>query len=421
MNSILLVEDSNMFGRIAKKKIEKTFNVSVFWAKSLAETEELLAMKNGLFSMALLDFNLPDAPIGEVVDRVVQEGISSLVFTSNISDEVRNLVWSKQVADYILKDDPNSLEYIITAMQQLDENHNNLILVVSGSPAYRTMLSNLLHIRKYGIINSTSGTSALKTIQMHPEIKLVITDYDMPGIDGTSLCQKIRKFKKADQLAIIGVSSAKDPTLGARFLKSGADDFIVKNNFLVEEFYSRVHRCLKQVNLFHQIRESAIRDFLTGLHNRRYFFEAGEELIAQCTQKGKLLFCALIDIDFFKTVNDRYGHDVGDMVIKTVAQSLQEQEGEEEILARIGGEEFCILGPVDSIDQGLQRCEETRQHIESLVIPTGNNSGINVRITISIGVYFAFSRDLDYLTKKADECLYQAKEKGRNRVVFVRE
>ncbi len=421
MKNILLAEDSNMFGRIAKRKIESVFNVPVFWAKSLAETERLLEVGSGKFSMALLDFNLPDAPNGEVIDRVVEEGISSFVFTSNMSDKVRNLVWSKKVADYILKEDPNSLGYIVTAMQQLADNHNSIILVVDDSTTYRAMLSELLYIRQYRVITATSGEAALDTLKKHPEIKLVITDYNMPGIDGASLCQKIREEKKADRLAIIGASSENDPTLGARFLKSGADDFLVKGKFLVEEFYSRVQRCLKQIDLFGQIREIAIRDFLSGMHNRRYFFEAGAELITQYVQMGESLYCAIMDIDFFKRVNDTYGHNAGDIVIQSVGQMLQEFGGTRDIVARIGGEEFCFLGPIDSIDDGLERCDKLRQHIETTTIPVGKHPDESVNITISIGVCFASDGHLDDLVKKADECLYRAKEKGRNRVEFVRQ
>jgi len=421
MQNILLVEDSNMFGKIAKRKIEKVFNVPVYWAKSFAEAEKLLEMGGGSFSMALLDVNLPDAPHGEVIDRVVKEGISSLVFTSNVSDDVRSLVWSKKVADYILKEDPNSLEYIVTAMQQLEQNHENLILVVDDSTTYRTMLSDLLYIRKYRVINASNGEGALDILDQYPEVKLVITDYNMPGIDGVRLCQKIREKRKSDQLAIIGASSEDDFSLGARFLKSGADDFIVKGSFLVEEFYSRVQRCLKQIDLFQQIRDASIQDFLTGMYNRRYFFEAGGELVSQCELKGYQLYCAIIDIDNFKSVNDTYGYDVGDIVIKQVAQAMQELSEEEDIVARIDGEEFCILGPIASVDDGLEQCERLRQSIATMSIAIDDVSRESLKVSISGGVCFSFGGDLDDLIKKADECLYRAKQNGRNRVEFVRD
>jgi response regulator of citrate/malate metabolism len=89
MQYILLVEDSNMYGRLTKSKIEKAFDLPVIWCKTLAETEVLLAKSKGNVSMALLDFNLPDAPRGEVIDKVVAEGITTFVFTADWTDEVR--------------------------------------------------------------------------------------------------------------------------------------------------------------------------------------------------------------------------------------------------------------------------------------------------------------------------------------------
>lgn len=119
MNQILLVEDNAMFGRIIKATLEAEFDRPVYWVKTLKETFQLLEQANNNFYMALLDFNLPDAPNGEVIDLVVNRGITSFVFTSNMSNIVREQVWSKKVADYILKDDPNSLGYVVEAIKRL--------------------------------------------------------------------------------------------------------------------------------------------------------------------------------------------------------------------------------------------------------------------------------------------------------------
>ncbi|WP_028585333.1 diguanylate cyclase [Desulfogranum mediterraneum] len=415
MRNILLVEDSTMFGRLTKKKIETVFNVPVYWTRSLAETEKVLQMAAASFSLALLDYNLPDAPHGEVIDRVTQEGISSLVFTSNMSEEVRDFVWSKKVADYILKEDPNSLDYIISSMRQLEENHNNLVLVVDDSATYRAAISQLLYVRKYRVLNARDGESCLKILQQHPEIKLVITDFNMPGMDGCALCQKIRRNFKADRVAIMGISSEDDRNIGARFIKSGANDFIVKHAFLVEEFYSRVNHCIETVNLFKQIHENAIRDFLTGLYNRRYFFETGTDLCNQYPQDDERLACAMIDIDHFKEVNDTHGHDIGDQVIQNIAQLLQDSAGSSDLVARIGGEEFCMLTPISNSEELRRRFETLRREIETTAMATTAASG-KLFVTVSTGLCLLETDSLETMMKVADECLYQAKRKGRNRI-----
>lgn len=415
MQKVLLVEDSVLFGRMAKNKIEKEFGISVSWAKSYAETEEILKIENGNFSMALLDFNLPDAPHGEVIDRVVSEGISSIVFTANMAEEVRIAVWKKKVADYMIKEDPNSLDYVIAAMRQLEENKNSLVLIVDDSSTFRTAISELLYIRKFRVLNAPDGKTALEILDKYPEIELVITDFNMPGMDGCKLCQKIREKLKHDKLAIIGLSSEEDRSLGARFIKSGANDFIVKQTFLVEEFYSRVNRSLETVHLIKEIGERSIRDVLTGLHNRRYFFDAGTELFEQCSGKDSGMSCTMIDIDFFKKVNDTHGHYIGDEVIRKIAEILSDIANDNDIVARIGGEEFCVLSPDGSRENCFTRMEMLRKMIESIPVAQLPDKS-QLFVTCSLGCCTSSSESLDAMLKIADDNLYKAKEGGRNRV-----
>ncbi len=415
MHQILLVEDSLMFGRLAKDKIEKAFDVPVHWAKNFTEADNIIKSEKGNFSQALLDYTLPDAPNGEIIDRVTREGISSLVFTSNMTDEVRNHVWSKRVADYILKDDPNSLDYVITTMQQLEKNQNTLILVVDDSSTYRNIISELLYVQKFRVINASDGKKALGIIDQYPEVQLVITDFNMPGMDGCKLSQKIREKYKAEQMAIIGISSEDDRSLGAKFLKSGADDFIIKQTFLVEEFYSRVKKCIETLNLIEIIRERSIRDFLTGLYNRRYFFEAGNELYQKSHSSGTFLSCTMLDIDFFKKVNDTYGHDVGDDVIKNFATLLRDNSLEDEIVSRFGGEEFCILTPNGNKQIQYDKLDTLRKKVETTPLAILAD-GSEVFVTCSIGCCVTLEESLDTMIKASDDQLYKAKEQGRNRV-----
>ena len=417
MRQVLLVEDSAMFGRLTKKKIELEFDVPVYWTKTLAETEKVLDMAGGDFSMALLDFNLPDAPQGEVIDRVVAEGITSLVFTANMTEEVRSFVWSKKVADYILKEDPNSLDYIISTMRQIEKNQETLVLVIDDSPTYRNLISELLYIRKFRVITAKDGKSGLELLEQYPEIQLVIVDYNMPGMDGCLVCQKIRTKLKPDRLAIIGNSSENDVSIGARFIKNGANDFIVKHSFQVEEFYCRVNHCLETIHLIGQIRESAIRDFLTGLYNRRHFFDAGTELLKRCQTNGESLACAMFDIDYFKKVNDTYGHDIGDEVLKAFSALIRSSVNDNDLLARIGGEEFCLLLPVRSRTDVVAEMEQLRIRIETAQMASCAEEE-NLTVTCSIGVCLTIGESIEKMMKVADENLYTAKKTGRNRVVY---
>lgn len=254
MHQILLVEDSMMFGRLAKKRLENTFDVPVYWAKSLAETQGVLREKDGNFSVALLDFNLPDAPQGEVIDQVVNHGISSIVFTTNMSDEVRSLIWGKRVADYIIKEDPNSLDYIVSVIRQFEMNQNTLVLVVDSSESRRTYLSELLYVKKFRVLNASDNKSALEILEQYPDIKLVLADFETSDADGRQFCQKIRENHTLENLAIVGFIPCADRLSGIKYLKSGASDYVIKDPFLVEEFYSKINRALEMVNLYSQLR-----------------------------------------------------------------------------------------------------------------------------------------------------------------------
>ncbi len=416
MDRILLVEDSPMYGRLAKARIEERFDLPVFWTKTMKETVALLDMAEGGFSMALLDFNLPDAPDGEVIDKVLEKGISSIVFTANMSDTVRGYVWKKKVADYILKDDPSSLDYVIRAMVRLMTNNSKFILIVDQSSSFRTAISELLYVHRFRVVTASNGRDALEVLARYPEICLVISGAEFEDMDGCSLCRKIREIHPADSLSIIGTWKGEDATAGAKFLKNGANDFI-RQDFLVEEFYSRINNCIENLTLIKQIKESAMKDFLTGLYNRRCFFDRGEKLYSRAVEEGEDLCCAMIDIDFFKKVNDSFGHDVGDRVIQKVAQTLRKGVGKNDIVARFGGEEFCLLLKGSDKDRGWCLLEELRKNIQENTMTT-TEKGESVFVSISGGLCTNPLSCLNDMIKTADDNLYRAKQNGRNLIVL---
>ncbi|PID77149.1 MAG: diguanylate cyclase response regulator [Deltaproteobacteria bacterium] len=417
MKNILLVEDSVMFGKLVKSRIEESFDIPVYWAKDLKEAKNFLQQADGLFSCALLDYHLPDAPNGEIIDEVLSYGITSLVFTTDLTAEVREHVWSKKVADYILKNDPSSIDYIIDSINNLRKNEQKLVLVAAESNSIRTTFSELLYIRKYRVINASSGESALQILAQYPEIKLVIVSQDLSAADGCVICQKIRMNYKSDKMAVIGVSSGEDPVKGIQFLKNGANDFFSLEPFLVEEFYSRVNNCLEIIELFDQIRKTATTDYLTNLNNRRSFFELGGKLLADAEKHNDPVACTVMDIDKFKSVNDTYGHDVGDLVLKSIASLLTENSLESEVLARMGGEEFCILTAGLDKEELVERMNKLRKLFETTPV-TELEDGNHLYITASFGISMGVEGGLDIMIKNADKKLYEAKEGGRNCVKF---
>lgn len=418
MKYILIIENSKTFGNMVKKQLESELKLPVIWTKTLAETLQTLKTKGDSILAAVLDFNLPDAPNGEAIAEVVKYGIPSIIFTETFSEKIRDFVWSKNVADYIPRSYPNSLEYIATSIRRLIKNIKIKVLVVDDSPLFRKVISDRLTIHQFQVLTANNAFEALDIIKKNPAIKLVITDFNMPDMDGCLLCQKIRQDHKKEELAIIGISSEGNKDMAANFIKSGANDFLVKQSFIAEEFYCRVNQCLDNIDLIFKTKEAAIKDFLTGLHNRRYFFEAGNNLFASAIRENISICCAMIDIDFFKNVNDHFGHNVGDLVLKQVAHVIQKRMRTSDLVARLGGEEFCILAVNMDKNSTKTVFNDIRSRIEDNKV-FFNNGTEKLSVTVSIGVCTGIYKNLDAMLKKADDLLYEAKTDGGRNCVMI--
>jgi len=417
MKQILIVEDSPPMGTMIKKRLEKTGKYAVTWVTNMQETEQLLAAEeNDAFFAALLDFNLPDATKGEAIPLVVSKNIPVIVFTAYVSEEVRQTVWSHRVVDYVLKEDVLSLEYILSLLDRLKKNAETQILVTDRDKEKLEKIASLLRVHRYDVLTADSGRETLQILGANPKIRLVIAASEVNDMDGLTLIQKIRRNYGKEDLAIMGMVYAGDHITAARFLKYGANHCLVRQTFLPEEFYCMVRLLIENIEHIQQLRSTSLIDFLTGLHNRRYFFITGEKLFATARRQTITLVCAMLDIDFFKKVNDEFGHEAGDRVLQHVANILRNRLRKTDIVARIGGEEFCILA-VNMDTAFVHRIfDELRRKIEDSVVVLDEGLG-EVKITVSIGIATHLGNSLDHMLKKADFHLYEAKEGGRNMIV----
>ena len=160
-----------------------------------------------------------------------------------------------------------------------------------------------------------------------------------------------------------------------------------------------------------QVRYMAERDFLTRAYNRRYFFSAGAQLHALLTRRSQPFTVTMIDIDNFKVVNDTLGHEAGDAVLKQMAQLLADRFRASDIVARIGGEEFCVLVPDLTRDQAQLLFEDLRATFESTPVLF---DGAPISYTVSIGLCSKLGLTLDEMLREADRMLYRSKSAGRN-------
>ena len=191
MKKILVVEDNRMMGILVSKRLQQEAIYDVTWLQTMKETVDLLQTEKDAFFAALLDYNLPDATKGEIVKEVVDCGIPAIVFSGLMDEEVREHVWSHKVVDYVLKEDAQSLSYILALLKKLEENKSVKILVVDDSKFFVRFFVNLLKVQNYQILTANSGEEALAVLEEYPDVKLVLTDYFMPEMDGLQLIQKM--------------------------------------------------------------------------------------------------------------------------------------------------------------------------------------------------------------------------------------
>lgn len=415
MSKVLVVEDSSMFGPLLCKELQK-IHLETTLVRSYRECEDLLSQAaEKEYAAAILDLNLPDAPEGEVVDLVTAENIPSIVFTGELSPELRRVMWAKHIVDYIYKDQRQSVTYLVQSMKRLVRNIGLKALVVDDSSTVRKFVGKLLEAHGYQVLTAEDGPTALETYKADKDIRLVIMDYNMPGMLGPEVALAMRSVegrRRRDDLALIGMSTQSDAGTSVAFLKSGANDFIIKP-FQIEEFYCRVSQNVDMLNLFTDIRDMSNRDFLTGLHNRKKLFGAAKQLFSLQEKGSAKLIAAIMDIDFFKKVNDTYGHDGGDAVLKQFSSILQDMFSDDCVVARFGGEEFCVLLHNCQPEQALEQFEAFRRKIEASPVQHFDQT---INVTVSIGVSTRQCGTFEELLKCADELLYKAKEGGRNQV-----
>lgn len=414
MNRILLVEDNKIFLNLIQKQISEKLDFECVSAKSFEETRDILENDPPAFLLAVLDLDLPDAPNGEIVEYVLSNGIPTIVLTALINDDVRDQIMTHRVIDYIIKQGSQSLTILTNTIQRFVRNQQISILVVDDSGLARKTVRRLLKRHNFNVLEAQSGKEAIELLRKDSTIRCIIADYHMPEMNGFELTAAIRQERPIDELGIIGMSAMGNPILSAQFLKNGANDFINKP-FHDEEFLWRVQQNVEMLDNIRKLKDAAVRDYLTGLYNRRHFFDIGDKLLESAKRKHLHVSIGMIDIDHFKEVNDTYGHHVGDYVIQHFANVLQQNFRASDIVARFGGEEFVVLTVNMAPETYLFHFESLRKKVAQSVIQT---PGGDVQVTISIGVTTQLVDSLDDMIKNADDLLYQAKNGGRNKVVI---
>ncbi len=295
------------------------------------------------------------------------------------------------------------------------------ILIAEDENISRRRLEKLLEDLNYQVMSCKDGLAAWEVIQSGNAPNILILDWMMPGLDGVEICRRVRALDQEPYTYILLLTS-KDKTEDViEGMEAGADDYITKP-FNNQEFKVRLRagRRITELNeelirMRNILQKQATCDELTGLYNRRFLREILEKEFYHATRYQTDLSCILFDIDFFKKINDTFGHTFGDLVLQGVSSTLRKVIRKGDILFRHGGEEFIILLPNTDIDGAMIVAEKIRSTCEAQT----HNDGINVTtVTVSLGVA---STNLHHpshgkkLVELADRALYQAKVEGRNR------
>ena len=320
--------------------------------------------------------------------------------------------------------------------QSRSEERVARILIVDDHEDNVDLLQTRLEAWGYRTSSASDGDVALRMIEQDPP-DLVLLDVMMPTIDGTEVARRVKENKELPFIPIIMQTALDAPEHKVAGLGAGPDDYITKPiefaelgarvksmlriKRLQDELEARTEE-LEQLNgelakLNGQLLYMSQTDGLTGLRNRRFIEERLHEMFEHSIRLNEPLSCVMCDLDKFKSVNDTYGHQAGDAVLKQFARILEAEAREIDKIGRYGGEEFIILLPGTVLDAGVTFAERVRKAVEE---HTFTFDGGSLKRTASFGVagwpHPAISH-YEMLVKTADDALYVAKETGRNKVV----
>ena len=311
------------------------------------------------------------------------------------------------------------IEYSITLGDEIKESD---ILIVDDNVTNCEVLQRRLSMQGLSCRTAYDGNTAITEVfKKTPD--LILLDVILPDINGLELLKTFRKEHNSESLPVIMVSAFNDVDSISKCIQLGAQDYLPKpinGTILLAKVVAALERKFwreREKELVNKLHIQATTDQLTGIYNRRVIFEALDEAMENSKQSKDRQFATIMfDIDFFKQVNDNYGHAGGDAVLISFAQLLQTEISSPNIVGRIGGEEFLAILYLDP-DQATEFCTKLIKKINSNVV---NFEGTDIKVSSSGGVAFSTETETSAdLTNKADERLYEAKKDGRNRFKLI--
>jgi diguanylate cyclase (GGDEF)-like protein len=300
------------------------------------------------------------------------------------------------------------------------------VLIAEDDNVSRRVLQAMLEKWGYQVVVARDGAEAWEVLQKPDSPALAILDWMMPGVEGVELCRRVRRMSDRDYVYVILLTARdrREDVIGG--MEGGADDYLIKP-IDSAEFRARLGAANRILELQSQLlaardalRDRATHDPLTGLWNRSATLDALERDLARAQRQGAPLGVLMADLDYFKRVNDTFGHDAGDDVLRQLARRTLSFIRAYDTLGRYGGDEFLIVAPDCDAQAAVGLAERIRQCIANEPVAAAEGS---LPLTISIGVTTNQGGDpkADALVQAADQAMYRAKNAGRNRVEIAPE
>ncbi len=294
----------------------------------------------------------------------------------------------------------------------LEVVHTPMVFIVDDDLSIRKIVSLILD-EFCTVEEIETGAEALrKAAVMMPD--LILLDVKMPGMDGYEVCKLLKADPATEHIAVIFITALDTKESEEHGLEIGAVDFIRKpiSERIVQ---ARVSNILNLQAATQKLEHLARTDSLTGAFNHRYLLETGSKEVRRSKRYFRTVSVLMIDIDHFKSVNDTYGHGIGDDALKKTVEVLNGELRAEDTLGRLGGEEFAVILPETGKAGANQVAERLRLAVSEIVIKTPTDL---LSFTVSIGVAEGANEDdFQEILKRADDAMYQAKGQGRNQVV----
>lgn len=306
------------------------------------------------------------------------------------------------------------------ALTQVLADRPGRILVVDDHPRSSQRVTSTL-AKTHEVFVEADPQVALLNVAEHP-LDLLVVAANLSNADGLRLCSQVRSLDRTRHLPIIlMIDPGEEPRL-LRGLDLGINDYVMRpvdRHELLARAKTQIKRKRYSDYLRNQLQESvelSVTDSLTGLHNRRYMERHLKTLIADALRTGRNLSVLIADIDFFKGVNDTYGHDVGDMVLKEFSERFRRYTRGVDLACRLGGEEFLVIMPDTDMELALQIGERVRECVAGRPFSIGGGRELAVTASVGLATLDGVGDSPEQLFKRADLALYAAKRRGRNQV-----